>query len=96
MTHHVYEKAGEYGSHIREQYDHYMTENPLAIGAMAFAAGAAIGLAIPSTRYEGELMGEARENVLQRSQEALSGLADRAKRVANETGQTINKEVKNL
>ena len=38
----------------------YLEDNPLALGALAVAVGAAVGFAIPSTRYEGQLMGEAR------------------------------------
>lgn len=84
----AYDKVGELGTQVREQYDYYIEENPLAVGAVALAVGAAVGFSIPSTRYEGELLGEYRQQVLDKAQTAASGLVDKVKTVANETVQT--------
>jgi hypothetical protein len=92
----AYSKAGELGHYTQEQYVRYMAENPLAVGAIAMAAGVALGLAIPSTRYEGELMGDARDKVLQKAQETASEYIDKAKHIATEAGHTIDNEVKTL
>lgn len=88
------EKVGDLGHKAQETYTQYLEEKPWAIGAIALVAGAAIGLAIPSSRYEGELMGEARLNLLNKAQEGASGLVDKAKHVATETGNTLKEEVK--
>lgn len=90
----AYEKAGDYGSQAREQYDYYIEENPLAVGAVALAVGAAVGFAIPSTRYEGELMGEYREQILDKAKTTASGLVDKVKTVATETVQNVQETVK--
>lgn len=90
----TYEKVGDLGSQAREQYDYYIDENPLAIGAVALAVGAAVGLSIPSTRYEGQLMGEARNNLMSKAQEAAGDLVDRVKQVAGEAQKTIGDEVR--
>lgn len=90
----AYEKAGEYGTQAREQYDHYIEENPLAIGAVALAVGAAVGMAIPSTRYENQVMGEYSQQLLDRAQVAAGDLVDRVKEVATEARNTIGDEVK--
>lgn len=90
----AYEKAGDLGTTVQETYTQYLEEKPWAIGAVALVAGAAIGLAIPSSRYEGELMGEARYNLLNKAQETATGLVDKAKQVATEAGNTIVDEVK--
>jgi phage-related protein len=90
----AYEKAGEYGTQAREQYDYYIEENPLAVGAVALALGAAVGFSIPSTSYEGELMGEARHNLLQKAQDTAGELVDKVKQVASEAQKTIGDEVK--
>ena len=92
----AYDRAGEFGSIASEKYDEYLEENPLALGALAVAVGAAVGFAIPSTRYEGQLMGEARENLVQRAQDAAGSLVDKAKQVASEAGQTIKHETQAL
>lgn len=88
------EKVGDLGQKAQETYSHYLEEKPWAIGAVALVAGAAIGLAIPSSRYEGELMGEARLNLMNKAQEGASGLVDKAKHVATEAGNTLKEEVK--
>lgn len=85
----AYDRAGEYGTIAYDKYDHYLEENPLALGAIALAAGAAVGFAIPSTQLEGRLMGDARDNLMQKAQDAAGSLVDRAKRVATEAGETI-------
>lgn len=90
----TYEKVGDYSVQAREQYDYYIEENPLAVGAVALAIGAAVGLAIPSTRYEGELLGEYRQQLLDKAQTAAGDLVDRAKEVASEAQKTIGNEVK--
>ena len=96
LAHRAYDRAGEYGTIAHEKYDEYLEENPLALGAIAVAVGAAVGFAIPSTRYEGKLMGEARENLVQRAQDAAGTLVDKAKQVASEAGQTIKNETQAL
>lgn len=92
LANRAYEKAGEFGTKAQDTYNHYLEEKPWAIGAVALAAGAAVGLAIPSTRYEGELMGEARVNLMEKAQDTAGDLVDKAKQVASEAGKTINKE----
>lgn len=92
----AYDKAGELGSKAQETYSYYLEEQPWAIGAVALALGAAVGMAIPSTRYEGELMGEARYNLMSKAQETASDLVDKAKQVATEAGKTITDEAKSI
>jgi hypothetical protein len=90
----AYEKVGDFGSQAREQYDHYIEENPLAVGAVALALGAAVGMALPSTRVEGQLMGEHKQQLLQKAQDTAGELVDRVKQVASEAQKTISDEVK--
>jgi len=96
FAHRAYDRAGEFGTRAYEKYDQYLEQNPLALGAVAVAVGAAVGFSIPSTTYEGEVMGEARENLMNRVQDAAGSLVDKAKQVASEAGQTIKEETQNL
>jgi ElaB/YqjD/DUF883 family membrane-anchored ribosome-binding protein len=89
----TYEKVGDYGTQAREQYDYHIEENPLAVGAVALALGAAVGLAIPSTRYEGELLGEYRQQLIDKAHSAAEGLIDQAKQMATDAQNTIKDEV---
>ena len=90
----AYDRVGEYGTLAYDKYDEYMDSNPLAVGAVAMALGAAVGLAIPSTRYEGRLMGDARDNLLERTQDAVGSMVDKAKRAATEAGETFTNEIR--
>lgn len=93
LAHRAYDKVGEYGATAQEQYQYHIEENPLAVGAVALALGAAVGFAIPSTRYEGELMGDARENLMQKAQDSAGLLIERVKEVASEAGEVLKSEI---
>lgn len=90
----AYGKVGDVGTAARGQYDHYIEENPLAVGAVALALGAAVGMAIPATRYEGQLMGQARQDLIDKAQETASGILDKTKQVVTEAGQTVAEQAK--
>ena len=92
----AYSKAGEYGNAAYDTYDHYINENPLAVGAAAFALGAVVGLAIPSTRYEGELMGETRDQLLKKAQDKGSMLLDKTRHMVDEAASTVSKESRSI
>jgi ElaB/YqjD/DUF883 family membrane-anchored ribosome-binding protein len=85
----AYERAGEYGTLAYDKYDEYLEENPLALGAVALAVGAAVGFAIPSTRYEGELMGETRDNLMHRAQDVAGALVEKAKVAVNDASTSM-------
>ncbi|HYJ91256.1 MAG TPA: DUF3618 domain-containing protein [Pyrinomonadaceae bacterium] len=87
----AYSKAGEFGSMASDTYDRYLQENPLVLGAAAFAVGAVVGLAIPSTNYEGELMGETRDEFLRKAQNAGSTMLDKTKHLVDEAAQKVTK-----
>jgi gas vesicle protein len=95
----AYKQVGNLGSQVKDvagsaqdQYEYYMDENPLAVGAVALALGAAVGISIPSTRFEGELMGETRDNLMQKAEETARGTIDKVKSVAGE----VTEKVKNV
>ena len=57
-------------------------ENPLAIGAVTVALGLAAGLAVPTTRREVELMGDARDQLVDRAREVAQETKDKVQHVA--------------
>ena len=61
-----------------ERLEDQFYENPLAIAGATLALGLAAGLAIPSTQAEVELVGSARDK-----------LVDRMRDVARETGEKV-------
>ncbi len=62
-----------------------MRENPLAAGAAMVAAGFAVGMMIPETDQERELMGDMRERVGERAHEKADQVGGKIKHVAEET-----------
>src|SRR5256714_2418827 len=57
--------------------------NPIALGVIAAALGAAAGLAIPSTTKEAELVGEKRDELVDKAREVVSEKKEKVKRVAD-------------
>lgn len=76
------EDARRMARRARSRLNAMIRQNPLAVGAAAAILGAALGLAIPETERENELMGEARDTALERAQEAAHGAVDRVKDAA--------------
>jgi phage-related protein len=88
--------TGEQATHLarraQTQYEHTLEENPLAIGAIALAIGAIVGLAIPSTQYENQWMGEYKENLVQTVEDSARGALQKAQEVAGEVTRTVQEQ----
>jgi len=91
----AYDKAGDLGGQVKESYDYYIEENPLAVGAVALAVGAALGFAIPLTEAENEYMGEMRDNFFEKAQVTAQEAIGTVKQMAGDAQKTIVEEVKN-
>ena len=66
----------------RSGYDSMLREQPLMLGLMGMAVGAAIGALAPMTRRENRLMGEASDHLTERAREEMHHQLDKGKRVA--------------
>jgi ElaB/YqjD/DUF883 family membrane-anchored ribosome-binding protein len=66
------------------QLQRMMQDNPLLVGAGALVLGAAFGLAIPETERENELMGEARDSMVERAQDMARNAASQVQNVAGD------------
>jgi ElaB/YqjD/DUF883 family membrane-anchored ribosome-binding protein len=83
---HLAERARDRAYRIEHRVEDTYQENPLALGAVALAVGTAVGLALPQTRRENELMGEARDSFLDKAQEAAQGAMDKVQQKTSEIG----------
>ncbi len=88
-------KAQDFAGSAQDNYEYYMDENPLAVGAVALALGAAVGLAIPSTKVENQYMGEARNNLLQKAESTARDTVEKVQQVAGQVKETVKEEAKN-
>jgi ElaB/YqjD/DUF883 family membrane-anchored ribosome-binding protein len=89
---HLAEEARYRAQQAEEGLARMMRENPLAVGAAAVAVGAAIGLVLPRTRQEDELMGEMRDQLVDRAQEAAGKVKRVAEAAAQEAVETTREE----
>jgi hypothetical protein len=73
-------RAGAYN--VRHGYDYLRREQPLVLGALAVAAGAALGALLPSTAAEDEWIGEASDEAAERLKRQGRRTVDDAKAAA--------------
>jgi len=71
------------------QFDRTLSQNPLALGALAVGVGAAVGLALPETQKERELYAEPRQQLVGKVAEVTSQALDQAQTKAQEVGEQI-------
>jgi ElaB/YqjD/DUF883 family membrane-anchored ribosome-binding protein len=91
------ERIGELGGQARWQtqriktnIEHAAEENPLALAIGAAVVGLALGLLLPGTQREDEIMGSARDQLVDRAEETV----ERAKDAAVEAGREVKETVK--
>jgi len=81
------------GRELREARDfsrRMSEENPLAVGVAAIAAGIGVGLLLPQTRPERELLGTKRDELLGDAKQALSDVTQTAKETAREVKSSLS------
>jgi ElaB/YqjD/DUF883 family membrane-anchored ribosome-binding protein len=76
-------------------FQRMLQENPLAVGALGVGVGAAVGLAIPETTREHEVMGEARDTFVEKAQEKAQDAQERVQQVAQEAQSAAQQEAEN-
>lgn len=101
LAHQTGEQAGHLAGQAQHQYrraedraQQTMQQNPLATGAVALALGVAVGLLLPETRKEQEMMGEARDHLLARAQSAAQDTMHKAQHIAQEAAQEAQQTAK--
>lgn len=76
----------------QNQLQRLMRNNPLLVGAAAMVVGAAVGAALPETERENELMGDARDSVVDRAQEMAQNAVETVQDVARDaTKEVVNR-----
>ena len=95
------EKAGQLSTQAEEQarrvedrFRQTLQQNPLALGAIALTLGAAAGLAVPETRQEHEMMGPARDRLVDKTQSMAQDTVEKVRHVAEEAQSTAKEEAR--
>lgn len=76
----IQDRVSDFSGDVQDEFaqlrwtaERTMRENPLAMGAVALALGAAVGMIVPETHQEDELFGGARDQVMERAESAAQG-----------------------
>jgi ElaB/YqjD/DUF883 family membrane-anchored ribosome-binding protein len=69
VSHKAQDQAVRLGHAVQGQYEHIVQEQPLVLGVLGVAIGAALGAAMPRTRMEDEMMGEASDQLVREARE---------------------------
>ena len=85
--------ASQMGTQARETFSELLERQPLIIGALAVALGAAIGAALPSTSFENEQLGETSDELKEQIAERGETVLDRGASVVSRVYETAREEI---
>jgi len=94
------DRIGELGGEARRQtrrlktnLEHAAEENPLALAIGAAVVGLALGMLLPGSQREDELMGSARDQLVDRAERTAERVKDAAVEAGRELKETVKAEV---
>lgn len=80
------------GTQTSTQFDRWLQDNPLAVGVAALAAGAVVGLSVPRTRAENQVMGASRDALIDRATDSAQQLKDQVRDKVQEVAQDVKRD----
>lgn len=83
------------GRNAKEGFSSFLESNPLAVAGIVLGAGAIVGAAIPTSRYEDEHLGPARDDALNSVREAGREQLHKVQAVAKEATEAAKTEAEN-
>lgn len=84
--------ARQQADRVKSGWDTMLREHPLAIGAIGLAAGAVAAALAPRTRKEDELMGGARDRLMDQAASAATEKLEQGRQMASEALQSAKQE----
>jgi ElaB/YqjD/DUF883 family membrane-anchored ribosome-binding protein len=93
---HGMQDVGSQAQQGMSQFQSMLHERPLAVGAVALGLGAAVGLAVPETEKEEQLLGQARDQVVHKAEQMAQDAGHRAKDAAEQTAGQVVKQAAGL
>jgi ElaB/YqjD/DUF883 family membrane-anchored ribosome-binding protein len=80
-------QAKDSATQVSNRFGEIMRDNPLAVGAAAMAAGAAVGLILPSTTVEKDYIGETSGMLVDKAEQVARDAVDRVQNAAEQMTQ---------
>ena len=77
------------------QLERMLHENPLLVGGAALVLGAVIGMMLPATEKENQILGKAHDTVMEKAGDVVQQTMDKVSNVAEEVTNTVKEETKN-
>jgi ElaB/YqjD/DUF883 family membrane-anchored ribosome-binding protein len=77
---------------VKTNLEHAAEENPLALTIGAAVVGLALGMLLPGTQKEDEIMGSARDQLVDRAEETMERAKDAAVEAGHEVKETVKSE----
>ena len=90
MTERIQDGWQDYSRRAETQFERWIRENPLAVGAAALAVGAAVGLSAPATDTENAWLGEARDGLVERVQDVAKDTVTQATQAVESVSQAVD------
>ena len=90
----VQDRTGRVAGGTSGQVQRLLDESPLVLGGIALAVGAAVGLLLPATQQEDQLLGQARDSLLQQAKETAQDVQPKVQRVVEEAQRAVQEEAK--
>jgi ElaB/YqjD/DUF883 family membrane-anchored ribosome-binding protein len=94
------ERMGDIGSQARQRtrrvktnLEHVAEQNPLSVAIGAAIAGLALGLLLPGTERENEMMGSTRDQLMDRAEKTAERVKDAATEAGREVKETVKAEI---
>ena len=81
------------GQRMREGVQNLFEDQPLVIGALGLAIGAAIGAALPRTEQEDKLLGEMRDNAVSTIKDQGAKAYEQVRETVDRVGERVSEEV---
>ena len=89
---HASERMRLQGQRMREGFSHMMDEQPLLVGAMGIALGAALGALLPRSEAEDRLMGDARDSAARSLKDRASEAYDEVRHTAEDVAASVRQQ----
>jgi len=77
------------------ELERMLQENPLAVGGVALVVGAVIGMMLPATEKENQLLGKVHDNLMEKAGEAVQQTMDKVGNVTEQVTNTAKEEARN-
>lgn len=85
MAHDARAGLQRFGTQARDNWSRLAHEQPLVLGAIGLAVGAALGAGVPNTRFENRLMGSTSDALKEKASGAAATHYEKVKEAASET-----------